>query len=243
MSFFLPPCPSLPSGSVLSSAIITTSFHLPPSSVLFSVTEQCPFLYYRAVSFHLPSGNIPSSAIGQYSFISSATEICRAVSFHLLPGSVFRLLPCSVPSSAIVCHRAVGVLSSAMEQSASVSCLPASSVLSSASRQPVLGHLQILHKLPIPNNSSVPMIQTSLSPIDRIRNLDTPTHNHLQLNIKFISTAAPSHAASHNSIGHSLLRIWQDQLGPPLSSQGPRPHRRSPATAVRREGATYSRGS
>ncbi|KAN0082047.1 hypothetical protein V8E54_003345 [Elaphomyces granulatus] len=38
------------------------------------------------------------------------------------------------------------------------------------------------------------------------------------------------------------LRIWQDQLGPPLSSQGLRP-RRSPATAVRREGATYSQGS
>jgi hypothetical protein len=40
---------------------------------------------------------------------------------------------------------------------------------------------------------------------------------------------APSRAANalsstlHTSIGHSLLRIWQDQLGPPLFSQGLRP--------------------
>ena len=80
--------------------------------------------------------------------------------------------------------------------------------------------------------------------------------HHIVTSTNFIPMAAspytalaPSRAANalsstlHTSIGHSLLRIWQDQLGPPLFSQGLRPRRRSPATAVRREGATYSRGS
>jgi hypothetical protein len=96
---------------------MTTSFRLPPGSVPFSVTEQCPFICHRETSL-LPSGRVPSSAIGQ---CPSPTGQChfiryRAVSFRLLPGSV--LSPLRATSHILYravslqhpCYRAVSFL-------------------------------------------------------------------------------------------------------------------------------------